>query len=865
MNVPYYPLITGNFLDKEGRVITFQIYRTDVTSAPASGSDFAAWGTADWRVPGEEPIIIEWDSSKRDTIIGSTCTIQLVSPYDGALLPLYTSQPGLYCCKITRSTWGGGQVNDVWFGWLDTEFYEEPFTDIKDYEVTLTFSDFALLKRKIFNSSDLGDMATIESIVNAARDICFPESTPTSVTTNISTVTPAGASVLTGLNVRTSNFTDENGETMTWYDVLESVLKPLALRIEQRKSTVHLYDMNALAILYAPLPDEAYDRIHLLQVWQGNVSDWESAQYRVGVFETLDEAEEYFNEHYDGTYRHGNITIMRKDFSDIYSDENYIEPVAVDWCSTDQTLAVDETFNKVKITFSPYADTTLFDGDKIDFETNLDLGTVKNGYGYESTEEYDSFQIRLQTLPNNNLPDGIAYSGKPLFKITALQGGDDCKGVVGYIGGIENGHIYKGNFIDGDGVYNYNDQYDYRGVIPKTIRDSIVEGGFYGNTLYKTKRIWIPNALGTPSMENRRLVMKLQIPMLYDGRYNPFEQADNSHNILYDRIKQYANTIGLHIKIRLYAAKTGGSPLLYYHNYAFEDAMYTIDNQRKLNDYSPWRTEIPGTDSKIPAFIMYNKFDGARVDEEDCPCLGGMQDGGVPFNNKNTTTYAFRKNNDGLYIPFPKVDSGPAGYWMEIEVTDGLYIYDGRKMIVNGDSNSAIWEKCTKNSIGANDHRAYSDSRWWLVGFPTVTVVQNDHQIFEDAEVEDIEQSGVVDPYAANELSIDTICGCAENPTARGAFFNSATGAPVATLSRGARSDTAEQLLIGTICSQYAERHMKLSGTIKSVVPVGGLQLLTDTHYLNKRFLVTSEVYNVIEGESEITMVEVSPDNYTSV
>lgn len=793
MNVPYYPLISGSFTDKQGYIITFQIYRTDVTSAPATGSEFAPWCEADWRVPAEEPILIEWDGSKRDTIIGSTCTLQLVSPYDGALLPLYTSQPGLYCCKITRSTWGGGQVRDVWFGWLDTEFYEEPFTDIKDYEVTLTFSDFALLKRKTFGVAGLGEMATIESIVNAARDICFPEPSPTAVTTSISTTPPSGT-LLSGLSIRTSNFTDEDGETMTWYDVLEAVLKPLALRIEQRAGAVYLYDMNAI----------------------------------------------------------------------IQADNSESSPVAVDWASTDQMLSVDETFNSVKVTFSPYAESTLFDGDKIDFATDIDLGTVKNGYGYDSTEEYDSFQIKLQTLPNNNLPVGIAYSSKPLFKITALQGGDDCKGVAGYIGGIDNGQIYKGNFIDGDGVYNYNDQYGSYGVIPKTIRDRIVENGFYGNTLYKTERIWIPNASGTPSMENRRQVMKLQIPMLYDGRYNPVEQADDSHNILYEMLKTRANTIGLHIKIRLYANKTGGSALLYYHNNAFEDAMYTIDNNRKLNDWAPWRTDAPDADSKIPAFIMYNKFDGAKVDSDDCPCFGGMKDGGVPFNNKNATTYAFRKNNDGLYIPFPKVANGPAGYWMEIEVTDGLYIYDQGQMIVNGDSSSAIWEKCTKNSIGANDHRAYSDSRWWLVGFPTVTVVQKNRQIFEDVETDDIEQSGVINPSAADELSIDTICGCIDTPTAKGAFFSSATGAPVVSLTRAARTDTVEQLLIGTIYSQYAGRHLKLSGTAKAVLPIGGFQLLTDTHYPDKQFLVVQEAWNVIECESELTMVELSPDSYTS-
>lgn len=822
---------------KDGSTIRFQLFNTAVTSR-SQDSVYNTWFHSDWRVPAEEPIVIEWSGNKKDTIVGSTCTVTLVSPYDGALQTLYTTNPRLWCCLISRKAVGENDYSDVWFGWLDPEFYEEPFTAKKDYEVTLTFSDFGMLKRQLFAVS--GDASTINQIISAARNVALPYSAIDS--TLVSTTTDGSTSVLTGLKVRTDNFTDEDGEVSTWYDALEGVLRPLALRIEQRQGKVWVYDINAVVMTDTPHhPDIDHSVFDGKGMHDGSIYGdyWEDEEYSTWpIYYGDDEAA--------GTTGWGLVTL----------EERPAEPVAVEWASDDQTLAVDETFNRVKVTFSPYAEAVLFDPEKeIQFETTYEFTPVKNGYGYNATEEYDSFLMSFKPVVIGENISGIASRTANLFKIKSLQGGSDCEGVIAFLTDYqydEQTGLYTINKQESE---SYIDVPNWMGTRPSDIFSAICNGGYTPNVLYRTRRILVPN-LGRLDLSQ---VLKIQIPMLYDCRYNPFEQADDDHNKLWSSglsIKRSANSIGLRIRLKLYANETGGEPLYHYwcdyFSNSTQDRPTVTDSERLL--MGTWHTSEQGSTTQSdghPLLFYYAKFAGSEVDEEDSPCLGGMNDGGTPFNNRRKTDYYFRKNFEGVLVRLPDIPQSSANYqsayWLELEVTDGLYIHD-------------------KDSVDVDPFHGdvYGDCRWWLVGFPKITVVKNVSKIFEDVEVDDIEQSGVIDSNAAEELSIDTICGCCDSQVARGAYINASTGKPVTALKRGTRTTTAEQLLIGTMYSQYAGRHLKLSGTARAVLPLEGLCLLTDSHYPDKRFLVTQETYNVIDGESELTMVEASADNYTS-
>lgn len=73
--------------------------------------------------------------------------------------------------------------------------------------------------------------------------------------------------------------------------------------------------------------------------------------------------------------------------------------------------------------------------------------------------------------------------------------------------------------------------------------------------------------------------------------------------------------------------------------------------------------------------------------------------------------------------------------------------------------------------------------------------------------------------------------------------------------------DRLERLLIGTVYSQYGSRHNTLSGTVR-LLP--DLKIHTDASSSGK-YILLSEVQNLLQDSSEITMAELSADNYEGI
>ena len=223
---------------------------------------------------GDAPLEIEWShSGKEETICGSAATLRIISPGDRTYTDLYTEQPG----SIRMDVYREGQL--YWSGGLDPEFYEEPYERARDYTVELSFSDFGALDRLDFNLN--GNLSLLRYIENSI-DRCGIN---TVLDSSLISSSLPGDNVPLSLNavsVRSANFYDEDGEPSSLKDVVESLLKPLALRMEQRCGRTYIYDLNAL----------------------------------------------YMEAH----------------------------RVAAIWDGDSQTLGTDKVYNKVKITWSPYAD-----------------------------------------------------------------------------------------------------------------------------------------------------------------------------------------------------------------------------------------------------------------------------------------------------------------------------------------------------------------------------------------------------------------------------------------------------------------------------------------------------------------------------
>lgn len=220
---------TGEFLGIHGTRWKIEITGEGV---PADGGTltFAADPAAELEWKETEPI---------EPVCGAALTLHLISESDRQFLPLYTTQIGAVRCTIYRN---GARY---WTGVLDTEQYEEPYSTLSGYEVSLTFSDFATLDRVKWNVST--GYKSLKKIIETCIDrlhLRYNQATP--CVTHISTQYAGQTIDLDALSVDCANFYDEDNEPQTCLEVLKAVLQPFALRIVQRDGDIHIYDLVAL-------------------------------------------------------------------------------------------------------------------------------------------------------------------------------------------------------------------------------------------------------------------------------------------------------------------------------------------------------------------------------------------------------------------------------------------------------------------------------------------------------------------------------------------------------------------------------------------------------------------------------------------
>lgn len=224
----------GEFVGADGSVWRAEILQRDYTGT-----------IGELEFPYNEPLTIAWEErEKENPIQGSIATLKIESPGDRTYINLYTVEAGYISLRVYRDN------KLYWSGCLDPEFYEEPYDQADKYDVTLTFTDFGILDRIKWESTDFW---TLDNIVSEAIKHAGIESAG-GVTGQYTLKCSTGLDSsmvplrLSQLSVIGTNFFDEDDEPRTWLEVLEAVLQPLALRIIQRGGTVFVYDINSLAV-----------------------------------------------------------------------------------------------------------------------------------------------------------------------------------------------------------------------------------------------------------------------------------------------------------------------------------------------------------------------------------------------------------------------------------------------------------------------------------------------------------------------------------------------------------------------------------------------------------------------------------------
>ena len=140
--------------------------------------------------------------------------------------------------------------------------------------------------------------------------------------------------------------------------------------------------------------------------------------------------------------------------------------------------------------------------------------------------------------------------------------------------------------------------------------------------------------------------------------------------------------------------------------------------------------------------------------------------------------------------------------------------------------------------------------------------IMNRRQFDKTINTDDVEYNAQLNSAAKDPIEIDTICGTKAGgvPTARGAYFNASNGQQITEFYRAGRKAQVEQLLIGTLYSQFAERRTKLSGEIE--LHPDALVVYTEQNQYDKKFILTGETQDCIADTTQATIVELRPDEY---
>lgn len=724
----------GEFLSRDGvRWKVCLLQETD-TPYPVVG---------EFHFPAEKPLVIEWkEVDKLEPVQASCATLTVVSKIDRQYIDLYTVEPGSVLLEVYR--------NEAlyWCGTMDTELYEEPFSYEKEYEVSMTFSDFAILER--FNFTGSGTCTLEELLTDCIKNARLAAAYRTEgITCHISTTipdAPADGNIFNELCLHSNNFYDEDEEPMTQREVLDEVLRPFALRLVQRGGGLYIYDLNALQTVF--------------------------------------------------------------------------EPRFIDWQGTDAVLGVDNVYKNVNVSFSPYEQTDLFkkDVDIRSFTQEASGAVRENTYkGFMGPD----LSFRFGLYANNETASGITlHKDARIYRINPLASGEESQGIAWRAQTDPNEEsvcILQNGLSVGAELITFNKEQ----LIPATCR------------------IMLPSLL--PSINYRsNLSVKIKMPLLFDGRYNPFEDAGNYNSKdEYEYLKKNIRALYIPAEIRL---------LDRYGNIAYSYVNAKGTTLRGGNwvegDYGADHTY--GKDNCV--FSYMNTGDptqGWSGGWKSC-CTHDSKmylivAGDIFMGNVMVAT-----KTDAMYLNLPP---NIYGHKLEIKIKSGIYKDAGVNI-------AGLEEKLSPLSAEDEKH-----VRWVLYKLPEIELLDG---YKNSIETKDISYTSWLNRSAREKLELNTVIGCGlkeTNDRGLGVLLRKSTLAPVYEFTRQGTTMSLEKLLIGTVYSNYHRRMNVLSGTVK---------LLSDISTYTDRsepgtYMLLSDVQDLIADESEMKMVEVEPDNYEGI
>lgn len=481
----------------------------------------------------------------------------------------------------------------------------------------------------------------------------------------------------------------------------------------------------------------------------------------------------------------------------------------VNWMSDDALLSADKVYNNVKINFSPLDEPKIIRGEVKEDETLSSLIGPLTYYDYHkdsrgNCDSGEGFRLHRSATLKSNIVLGTDVE---FFQVCPIFSG---KKETGVFWGCRSGDfqlstnpnaIISGNAPCG-AFYNNNDN-----------------SSCTSRMIMKLPR----KLLNYTSIDMGKYSLRINLKLLFDVRYNPYESAsDYNEKGNWSKLQDWTNQAYVPFRLVLYSAN--GIALMHYEN----KQMLKSNNYTNRSTFCKW---VQGEGAWGDAFLAYYDW----KDRRSASGCGGWQD------NKPIIGYyrgelpsVWDKREAGEFIDLP-----PVGGYLELQIGSGVHQFDYNREVRD----------------------IYSRIRWVMYQEPAVTLCYKNGIEVEGCDVED---AAFLNINAKEDLTVDTILGTPPGrfglPAAKGLLL-SPTFYALSECTRAGVTDRLERLLIGTIYSQYASRKNILSGTA---------ELLSDFTVLGDRstqgkFMLLGEVQNVAADESEITMVEITADNYQGI
>ena len=517
-------------------------------------------------------------------------------------------------------------------------------------------------------------------------------------------------------------------------------------------------------------------------------------------------------------------------------------PRAIRWDGNSQTMGADKVYNNIKVTWSPYVkDGNLGEEECFVTDTDRSLTCLNDVFGQATlTGKYWSYHCSTNLSDWTDPTDSgftlwTSTEGKNatlengdlrFFKIVSQQDGEDCQGVAIRWPGVNATSL---------GEYQqalYGPGWGYGGM-----HSSV------GDVLWKTRAIDM-----LPVMASNSLRLHITLEMLMDCRFNPFEEANN-----YDAAEQKTwneqwatrgNFVYVPVTIKF---QPEGS-----------DTIYCWDNQGAVRrSIENFPVTVPSTsmgswsrcnddDDANPSIRGYLAWYDANDRAEQTGVLGWKSNRPTINPHTGRLSTALSSLGDGQWLPMPPEADKGGKLWIEVR-SGGWMIADGNASLEPNDS--------------PDTHRLWKDYKtsWCLMKLPQVEV-RKAQTYDNELDTDDVEYKAVINEHAREDLELQTICGTAEGGVAmaRGAYWRGTT--QIEQMTRAGRTATVEQLLIGTLYSQFATRHTTLEG--EAAIDPGGLTTYTEQNQGAKRFMLLSERQDVRMGTADCLYCELSPDQY---